>query len=199
MPQPKLYKSKKARKLANQAKSKRHHESRNKASINAKRRERYREQRESTEKAKIRKTGLAGNHSDKEPGSALAEDQHTRHARLWLERATRVHNRFLAYIQDNAVQFMHRACRDYLQLKTSSSILEREKVLGEYHLSLTRIHNSIYESLGIVKEHQAVGDMVNQVKEVIGWLEEVACLILCDYNEVRSAYHKAALEFQKRR
>ncbi|PPR02717.1 hypothetical protein CVT24_002094 [Panaeolus cyanescens] len=195
MPQPKLYKSKKARKLANQAKSKRHYE-RNKESINDRRRKQYSQQRESMEKATITKTRLAGNHSDKEP---LAEDQHTRHARLWLERATRVHNRFLAYIQDNAVQFMHRACRDYLQQKTSSSILEREKVVGEYHLSLTRIHNSIYESLGIVKEHQAVGDMVNQVKEVIGWLEEVACLILCDYDEVRSSYHKAALEFQKRR
>ncbi|KAF9041368.1 hypothetical protein BJ165DRAFT_1530098 [Panaeolus papilionaceus] len=215
MPQPRIHISDEARRVANCKKSRKHYEV-NKEAINAMRRAQYNakkgEKKTPQQVSCYRRGGPIGTNdmagsstpskvAEKNDATQYptAEEQKESEMRIWNERATRIHKRFLRYLDGSAVQFLHKASREYLQQRTSMPFLERSDMLGEFQLSLIRCHDGILQIYGVGDQLTVINSMIQDVKKVLNWLEEVACVALVDYSEVRKSYHRGEFEFQKQK
>ncbi|KAF9031574.1 hypothetical protein BJ165DRAFT_1535341 [Panaeolus papilionaceus] len=191
MPQPKIHQSTKARQQANRDKSKRHYQS-NKEDINSRRRALYHKKRfEAAKKSEISQEATASQETSGVETKQSPVD-------TWLERAGRIHGRFLKYLDGSGVQFLHKTCREYLKEENGDSIINCASTLQEYRLSILRCHDNVLQLAGVGNELEKVESMVQDIKRVIDWLDEVEMAALEEFNEVRKLYHKGGFDFQKR-
>ncbi|KAF9549375.1 hypothetical protein CPC08DRAFT_769098 [Agrocybe pediades] len=181
-----LYFTDEEKRAANKASSKRYRD-KYKDDINTLRREAYQ-----LRKAAKNPTSSQEN-STSSPDNVFRSDLD-----VWLERVELIHGRFNRYLSHQpASHFMDSVCLQFIKDKDPASIQNSISILEDYQNSLYDYQDRILNLDGVQNAFTQCASVINKIKTLILWLEEVHLMALCEDYKVEETYYSNGFEYQK--
>lgn len=103
-----------------------------------------------------------------------------------MKRADRVHNRFNEMSGCNEVTFVDSICQTFLTENSVSVIELHTFKLNKLQMSIYQCQNKVLSLAGVGSDYNKVGNIVQAIKKLVMWLEEVLIAALIGIDEVNS-------------
>ncbi|KAF9479005.1 hypothetical protein BDN70DRAFT_895298 [Pholiota conissans] len=135
---------------------------------------------------------------------ALLEDQDSRPPAatsasplaMWMDRVERLHRNLRREIGDNPQDYADRICLEFFQHRDKDLVMESVVRLGKLQTKIYRYSDRVYSLEGVGPEYERAAQVSTEVCLVTGWVEEILCLAMVDFESAEAQYARKAFGFQ---
>lgn len=114
----------------------------------------------------------------------------------WMEAVERVHRNMGRVTEDAPQEYVEKICAGFLEHHDKDKIHKKIVRLSRFQKSIYRYENEVYALAGVGKEYDRAAEVTKQVNTLLGWVEEVLCYAMVDFQEVKDCYQAKEFMYQ---
>ncbi len=121
-----------------------------------------------------------------------------------MEHAERLKRRVVKMItlEDSPVKFVDKVCREFMDTLDAAPLKALAKKCSDILAALNHCHSRVLQlaqagGVGVGPRLESINEAVRSVRELIGWIGEIECVIVIDPREVLRMYADSQFMFQE--
>ncbi|KAF8908716.1 hypothetical protein CPB85DRAFT_1436001 [Mucidula mucida] len=135
----------------------------------------------------------------------LKESKRNDLARIGLVRVQQINQEFSAYVGTDPRLFVEARLQEYLSQVSSHDedwgameIIDRPaEIIAQLRQKCYNIRDHIWQRVGSGKHYNRIIDIMDDMRRVEGWLQDISCEALVLWQSLRKMYSRRKLQYQK--
>ncbi|KJA17057.1 hypothetical protein HYPSUDRAFT_206513 [Hypholoma sublateritium FD-334 SS-4] len=179
-----IYLTEDERLAASRAKSKRYYEKK-RVEINNRRRKTYKQK--NVKQSKNKESCPQGEAEASEKSDPLA---------IRVEYSERLNRQLIKITNGSAAEFVDELCRQFMYNLNSEPLDTLTKKLDNILTSMNKCHDEVLQLVGVGSQLDSISKTIQSLRQLISWVDEIACVILVDQRDVFKMYAEKHFMFQ---
>ena len=99
--------------------------------------------------------------------------------------------------EDSPAKFVDRICREFMYTLDAEPLKALSKKCSDILTSINHCHSKVLQLAGVGSQLESINETIQSVRKLIGWIDEIECVIIIDQRDVFRMYADNQFMFQE--
>ena len=99
--------------------------------------------------------------------------------------------------EDSPAAFVDKMCRQFMYSLDDEPLKALSKKCSAILASINHCHNKVLQLAGVGSQLESINETIQSVRKLIGWIDEIECVIIIDQRDVFRMYADNQFMFQE--